>query len=111
MAEDAPFPSYKDDEAFAYNTKTGAQLGFEGRQIIHPSQIPIAERIYSPDPERVAWAKKVTKAFEEEGIAKGSASVPVDGQMVDTPVYINAKNVLERAEEVLAKDALKAALK
>lgn len=111
VAEDAPFPSYKDDAAFEYNTKTGAQLGFEGRQIIHPSQIPIAERVYSPDPERVAWARKVTKAFEEEGIAKGSASVPVDGQMVDTPVYINAKNVLERAEEVMAKDALKASLK
>ena len=100
-----------DDAAFEYNTKTGAQLGFEGRQIIHPSQIPIAERVYSPDPERVAWARKVTKAFEEEGIAKGSASVPVDGQMVDTPVYINAKNVLERAEEVMKKDALKASLK
>ena len=111
VAEDAPFPSYKDDAAFEYNTKTGAQLGFEGRQIIHPSQIPIAERVYSPDPERVAWARKVTKAFEEEGIAKGSASVPVDGQMVDTPVYINAKNVLERAEEVMKKDALKASLK
>ena len=68
-------------------------------------------RVYSPDPERVAWARKVTKAFEEEGIAKGSASVPVDGQMVDTPVYINAKNVLERAEEVMKKDALKASLK
>ncbi len=111
IAEDAPFPSYRDDKAFEDNTRDGAQLGFEGRQIIHPSQIPIAERVYSPDPERVAWAKKVTKAFEEEGIAKGSASVSVDRQMVDTPVYINAKNVLERAREVIAKDELKKRLR
>lgn len=107
IAEDAPFPAYKDSEAFAMNTKSGAQLGFEGRQIIHPSQIAIAHEIYSPDPARVAWAEKVTKAFEEEGIAKGSASVPVDGEMVDTPVYINAKDILARAAEVAAKDAIK----
>ena len=94
-------------KAFEYNTRTGAQLGFEGRQIIHPAQLAIADKVYTPEKERIEWARKVTKAFEEEGIAKGSASVAVDGQMVDTPVYINAKNVLARAEEILEKDEMK----
>lgn len=62
VAEDAPFPSYKDDAAFEYNTKTGAQLGFEGRQIIHPSQIPIAERVYSPGSGTCSMGEKSNKS-------------------------------------------------
>jgi len=40
------------------------------------------------------------KAFEEEGLAKGKASIAVDGEMVDTPVYLNAKDVLARDNEI-----------
>ena len=107
VAEDAPFPNYADDAAFEANTRSGAQLGFEGRQIIHPRQIPIAHKVYSPTPERVEWAKKITKAFEEEGLAKGSASVGVDGQMIDTPVYRDGLNILARVKEIEEKEAAK----
>jgi citrate lyase subunit beta/citryl-CoA lyase len=107
IAEDAPFPNYGDMKAFEDNTISGMQLGFEGRQIIHPKQIPVAHKVYSPQPERIEWAKKITKAFEEEGLAKGSASVGVDGQMIDTPVYIDGKNILARAEEIEKKEAMK----
>lgn len=107
VAEDAPFPNYVDDAAFEANCRSGAQFGFEGRQIIHPRQIPIAHRVYSPTPERVEWAKKITKAFEEEGLAKGSASVGVDGQMVDTPVYRDGLNILARQLEIEQKEASK----
>ena len=75
IAEDAPFPNYSDVEAFRANCISGAQLGFEGRQIINPRQIAVAHEVYSPAPERVEWAKEITKVFEEEGLAKGSASV------------------------------------
>lgn len=107
IAEDAPFPNYSDDEAFEANCLSGAQFGFEGRQIIHPRQIPIAHRVYSPDSARVEWAKKITKAFEEEGLAKGSASVGVDGQMVDTPVYRDGLNILARQKEIEEKERAK----
>ncbi|RHV89157.1 CoA ester lyase [Lachnospiraceae bacterium OF09-33XD] len=107
VAEDAPFPNYADDAAFEANTRSGAQLGFEGRQIIHPRQIPIAHKVYSPTPERIEWAKKITKAFEEEGLAKGSASVGVDGQMIDTPVYRDGLNILARVKEIEEKEAAK----
>jgi hypothetical protein len=39
--------------------------------IIHPSQIPVAHRLYSPTPEEVAYAGKIVRFFEEEGLAKG----------------------------------------
>ena len=107
IAEDAPFPNYADDRAFEENCRSGIRFGFEGRQIIHPGQIPIAHRVYSPDPARVEWAKRITKVFEEEGIAKGSASVGLDGEMIDTPVYRDGLNILARQKEIEEKERAK----
>lgn len=105
VAEDAPFPNYADVEAFEANCRSGAQLGFEGRQIINPRQIPIAHKVYSPSPERIEWAKEITKVFEEEGIAKGSASVGWKGSMIDIPVYRDGLNILARQKEIEEKEA------
>lgn len=105
IAEDAPFPNYADSDAFEANCRSGAQLGFEGRQIINPRQIPVAHKVYSPDPERVEWAKTITKVFEEEGLAKGSASVGFEGSMIDIPVYRDGLNILAREKEIKEKEA------
>ena len=105
VALDAPFPDYTNMEAFEKNTSDGVRMGFEGRMIIHPSQIEPAHRIYSPKDEEVEHARKVVKFFEEEGLAKGLASVAMDGKMVDTPVYVNAQEVIARFEEIQAKEA------
>lgn len=107
VAEDAPFPNYSDVEAFKANCISGAQLGFEGRQIINPRQIPVAHEVYSPAPERVEWAKEITKVFEEEGLAKGSASVGYKGSMIDIPVYRDGLNILARQKEIEEKEASK----
>lgn len=104
VALDAPFADYSNMDAFIENTNDGRQMGFEGRMIIHPSQIEVANRLYSPTDEEVAHACKVVKVFEEEGLAKGLASVPFEGGMVDTPVYVNAQGVLSRFEEIKAKE-------
>lgn len=108
VAEDAPFPNYADVEAFEENCRSGAQLGFEGRQIINPRQIPVAHKVYSPDPARVEWAKKITKVFEEEGLAKGSASVGYEGSMIDIPVYRDGLNILARQKEIEEKEVARA---
>jgi citrate lyase subunit beta/citryl-CoA lyase len=105
IAIDCPFTAFKDTEAFEKNTRFGRQLGYEGRMLIHPSQIEPSNRIYTPPPEDVEWAKGVVKVFEEEGIAKGSASVSYQGKMVDTPVYDNARTILAIMEEIAAFDA------
>ena len=110
VAEDAPFPNYSDVEAFEANCRSGAQLGFEGRQIINPRQIAPAPKVYSPDPARVEWAKKITKVFEEEGLAKGSASVGFEGSMIDIPVYRDGLNILARQQEIAENEARKAEL-
>ena len=104
IAIDSPYVDYKDTEGFEKDTAFGRQLGFEGRMLIHPSQIEPSHRIYSPAPDRVEWAKELKKMFEEEGIAKGSAAVAYKGKMVDTPVYIGALKILEAQAEIEAKE-------
>ncbi len=103
IAIDCPYVGYKDVEGFEKDTQYGHGLGFEGRMLIHPNQIEPSHRIYTPSPERVEWAKDVVDVFEKEGIAKGSAAVSYKGKMVDTPVYIGAKRILETMAEIETK--------
>lgn len=105
VALDGPFADYSNIEAFKKNTLDGKRMGFEGRMVIHPSQIDIAHQLYSPTQEEVSHAEKIVKVFEEEGLAKGLASVPYEGKMVDTPVYVNAQGVLNNYREIQKKEA------
>jgi citrate lyase subunit beta/citryl-CoA lyase len=105
IAIDCPFVAFKDMEAFEKSTRFGRQLGYEGRMLIHPSQIEPSHKIYTPAPEDVEWARGVVKVFEEEGLAKGSAAVTYLGKMVDTPVYDNARTILRIVDEIAAFDA------
>ena len=104
VALDAPFADFSNLDAFAANTEEGKQLGFEGRMIIHPSQIEVANKVYAPSEKEVEHARKVVKIFEEEGLAKGLAAVALEGKMVDTPVYVSAKGVLSRHEDIMKKE-------
>jgi citrate lyase subunit beta/citryl-CoA lyase len=105
VAIDCPFVAFKDTEAFDKSTKEGRQMGYEGRMLIHPSQIEPSHAIYTPSAEDVEWAEGVKKIFEEEGIAKGAAAVAYKGKMVDTPVYENALQILRTMEEIRAVEA------
>ena len=104
IAIDCPFVAFKDIEAFEKSTREGRQMGYEGRMLIHPTQIEPSHKIYTPAPEDVEWAKGVVKVFEEEGIAKGMAAVTYLGKMVDTPVYDNARTILATIAEIEAFD-------
>jgi len=105
VAIDCPFVAFKDTEAFDKSTKEGRQMGYEGRMLIHPSQIEPSHVIYTPSAEDVEWAEGVKKVFEEEGIAKGAAAVAYKGKMVDTPVYENALQILRTMEEIRAAES------
>lgn len=104
-AIDCPFVAFKDLEAFEKSTKEGRQMGYEGRMLIHPSQIKPSHTIYTPSLEEVEWAEGVKKVFEEEGIAKGAAAVSYKNKMVDTPVYENALTILRTMKEIRVAEA------
>ena len=55
-------------------------------------------RVFSPTEQEVAEARAVVRVLEKEGIAKGRAAIPVNGKMIDTPIYWQARRLLRWAE-------------
>lgn len=79
---DGVYNNFKDEEGFQRECAQGRDLGMDGKTLIHPGQIAIANQTFSPDSEETAWARKVIAAFtlpENEG--KGV--ITLDGKMVE----------------------------
>lgn len=90
---------FRDLEGFKRLAEDASSLGCEGAYCIHPDQVEILNKAFSPMPEKIAASERIVAAFEE-GLKAGRASINLDGRMVDTPIYRQAKLVLERAEAV-----------
>lgn len=82
--------SYKDLDVLKQECESGAAFGYSGKQAIHPSQITTIQNAFSPSPERIAWAKEVTRKAKEEG----RGAFEYQGKMIDAPVLLAAKNIL-----------------
>jgi citrate lyase subunit beta / citryl-CoA lyase len=98
---------YADLEGLARSAAEANRVGFRGAGLIHPLQVPICNEAYAPPPPQVQWSKRVIDAFEE-GLARGTASVALDGRMIDIPIVDKAHRVLARANAIAAKEARKA---
>jgi citrate lyase subunit beta / citryl-CoA lyase len=98
---------FRDLQAFAHGARRARDLGCVGAACIHPDQVGVLNRVFSPAPEKMETARRIAVSFEE-GLARGTASVSVDGAMVDTPVYARARRLLDRAAVVAAVEARKA---
>ncbi len=88
---------FKDLEALRRESEFGAQLGFTGKQIIHPAQIGPVQAAFTPDDAAIAHAKRIAETFEASQ-AKGAGAYALDGKMIDRPLLKNAQKVLERAK-------------
>jgi len=98
---------FRDLAAFEQAAQRARQLGCEGAGCIHPDQVVVLNRVFTPDPVKVEHAHRVVEAFEE-GVRRGTASVNLDGKMVDVPVYKRAQVVLARARQVEETERRKA---
>jgi citrate lyase subunit beta/citryl-CoA lyase len=90
---------FRDLATFEQAAQRARQLGCEGAGCIHPDQVSVLNRVFTPDPAKVEHARRVVEAFED-GVRRGTASVNLDGKMVDVPVYKRAQVVLARARVV-----------
>jgi citrate lyase subunit beta/citryl-CoA lyase len=86
----------KDDEAFRLEASDAARLGFEGKLCIHPSQVPIANRIFTPTEEQIATAQRIVEA-RDAALASGKSVFSLDGRMVDAPLVAAQERLLARA--------------
>jgi citrate lyase subunit beta / citryl-CoA lyase len=98
---------YADLEGLARSAKEANRVGFRGAGLIHPLQVPICNDAYAPPPPQVEWSQRVIEVFEE-GLARGTASVALDGRMIDIPIVEKAHRLLARASAIAAKEARKA---
>jgi len=97
-AIDTPDPDYTNEAHLEREMRTARSLGYRGKLVIHPTQVAIANRVFFPSAVELEEARAVVEAFEREGLAKGLAAIPVEGKMIDTPIYWRAKRLLEWAE-------------
>ena len=74
----------------------GKGLGFNGKQCIHPDQVAIAQRVFAPTEDEVAWAARITIA-DEKADKLGRGAWTLDGKMIDVPVVRKAKSLLQKA--------------
>ncbi len=97
-AIDVPFLDLDDPEGMEREARLARDLGFSGKGSIHPKQIGILNRVFTPAPERVAYAKRVIAAFEEAD----TGLVVVDGKLIEKPVLREMHRVLTISERVSA---------
>jgi citrate lyase subunit beta/citryl-CoA lyase len=93
-ALDTVFSDINDMEGFENEVRLIKQLGFDGKSVINPKQIPVVHAIYKPTDAEVAHAKAVVAAIEEAE-AKGYGVISLKGKMVDKPIVERAERILE----------------
>jgi citrate lyase subunit beta/citryl-CoA lyase len=87
----------KDAEGLEADAKRAKQLGFQGKLCVHPNQVDICNRVFSPTKEEIAFARRVVDAFQEAENT-GVGAIQVDGKFVDPPIVKRAKRILQMEE-------------
>jgi citrate lyase subunit beta/citryl-CoA lyase len=96
---DGVYNDVKDLDGFEAECRQGRQFGFDGKTLIHPSQIAPCNRIFAPSAEEVEQARKIIAAFHE-ATAQGRGVITVDGRMIENMHVDSARRVLALAEAV-----------
>lgn len=96
MAIDTVFSDINDEEGFLRETRLAKQLGFDGKSVIHPLQISLVNKVYTPTKQEIDKALRVVAGIREAE-RKGSGVIAVDGKMVDKPIVERALRNLELA--------------
>jgi citrate lyase beta subunit len=96
---DGPYSAHTDADGFRRACGVARVMGFDGKQCIHPSQIAIANEIFSPTPDEVDFARRVVDAYSK-GALEGRGASSLDGRMIDEANVRLAQTVLDRAGRV-----------
>ncbi len=101
-AIDGPFGDFKDPEGFKDAARRAAALGCEGKWAIHPSQIALANEVFTPPESEVQKAKRILAALKEAA-EQGKGAAALDGRLIDAASEKMANNVVSTAAAIAAK--------
>jgi citrate lyase subunit beta/citryl-CoA lyase len=93
-----------DEDGFAAACRQAADLGFDGKTLIHPRQIATANEVFAPTPSEVDWARRVIAAHAD-AIARGRGVIVLDGRLIENLHVEDARRVLALAEAIAARSA------
>jgi citrate lyase subunit beta/citryl-CoA lyase len=100
---DGVYNDIKNEAGFEAECVQGRQLGFDGKTLIHPSQLEPCNRVFAPSDDEIAEAREIIEAFEV-GTAEGKGVVTVNGRMIENLHVDNARRVLAVADAIAARD-------
>ena len=98
---DSVYIDIDDADALQASTRRAKQLGFRGKFVIHPSQVEIVNRVFTPTESEVRWAERVIAGLEQAE-ASGAGAFVVDGRMIDYPIIESARQVIAVSGEIAA---------
>jgi malyl-CoA/(S)-citramalyl-CoA lyase len=101
-AIDGPFVDFKDPDGYTLAARRGAALGIEGKWAIHPSQIALANEVFTPPPREVERAQRILDALDQAA-REGRGAAQLDGRMIDAASARMAKNVVDTAEAISSR--------
>jgi len=90
---DTVAPNFRDLDAFAEECRASRRAGFTAKMAIHPDQVPVINREFTPSAEEIEFARRVVQAFADGG----TGTVALDGKMLDMPHLKQARRVLDLA--------------
>jgi citrate lyase subunit beta/citryl-CoA lyase len=96
---DGVYADFQDDDGFLAEATLSRRMGYCGKTLIHPRQIPLAHRAFTPAAKEVAYYRRLLEAFEA-AVAGGSAAASLDGTMVDVAMAERARRFLALADQV-----------
>jgi citrate lyase subunit beta/citryl-CoA lyase len=101
-AIDGPFGDFNDPDAYIEAAKRGAAIGIEGKWAIHPSQIELANKVFSPPSSEVTKAKRILEELDKAAKA-GKGAAQLDGRMIDAASARMAENIVNIDKQITKK--------
>jgi malyl-CoA/(S)-citramalyl-CoA lyase len=96
---DGPFGDFGDPDGFKASANRAAVLGYEGKWAIHPSQIPLANEVFTPSAAEVTKARRILVAMEEAA-REGRGAVSLDGRLIDIASIRMAEALIAKADSI-----------
>lgn len=90
---------FKDLISLREQSIKGANMGFTGKQVIHPSQVPVVQEAFTPSAEQISWARELIQAFEQHQ-SSGKGAFTFRGHMIDMPLLLQAQNIVHLADSI-----------
>ena len=101
---DTVWVDLQDEEGLEASTRTALALGFQGKMCIHPNQIAVVNRVFTPTNAEIDFAERVVAAFAQAE-KEGSAAIQLDGKFIDYPIVYRAQRTLDAMAAIRARSA------